>query len=217
MSSSTRSSYRPGLPSRDLPEPRQSGLDGHQLGTSITVPDKLLRRDHPGTNQPHLAADDVPELWELVEAVLAKKSTKRSDARIVLQLVVHDELPLQDGIAFEQRVGVSHHRPELEGIKLMSVPAHDPASEDRRTRSHQPDCYRDDQQRRKEHEQQQESDGRLDKILDPESALCVATRRGGRPDTMTTCGTDHIPMTGIDDRQSSPSGRGLAGCANPDR
>src|SRR5438105_10096023 len=68
----------------NLPESGDSGLGFEQPTTMprLVLLD-LVGQRRSGPDQPHLAATNVPELWQLVQAGLAKDPTDWRDPRIV--------------------------------------------------------------------------------------------------------------------------------------
>ena len=107
------------------------------------------RRDHPRADQPHLPEQDVEELRQLVEAVLAQPPADPRDARVVLELVVGPQLVLQlgSGARAARRRSTCMVR-NLNASKALARHAeHAPAMEDRAGRV-ELDEDRDGQQQR---------------------------------------------------------------------
>src|ERR1700733_5581828 len=90
-------------PRREVEAPARPGLDVLVLGR-----DQWTRPD-----QTHLTADDVPQLWELVEAQPPEPPADPSDPWIVVKLEPIGIAALRDQIG-AALLGVDGHRPELE-------------------------------------------------------------------------------------------------------
>lgn len=71
-----------------LPHAGDAGQDHAVLAEVFAVALDLGRDDGPRAYEAHVAADDVPELRELVEAGLAQEGAELRDARVVLELEV---------------------------------------------------------------------------------------------------------------------------------
>src|SRR5690348_3324489 len=74
----------------------------------------LVAERRPRADHAHLAADDVPELRQLVERELAQEAAGARDPRVA---VVHRE-------AGAHRLGADDHRPQLEQLEVGAVRAH---------------------------------------------------------------------------------------------
>src|SRR3989449_7911652 len=79
---------------------------------------EVVVRERPGTDQAHVAGDDVPELGQLVDAEPAQPPPDvRDHARVVQEL--HARVPLEPGLGMIRQVGdqallsIGHHRPKL--------------------------------------------------------------------------------------------------------
>src|SRR5207248_10847864 len=70
------------------------------------------RRSWP--DHAHLATDDVPELWQLVERELAQEPARARDTGVVAV----------DGEPGADCLGTDDHRPQLEELEVGAVPAH---------------------------------------------------------------------------------------------
>src|SRR5437588_5455488 len=75
------------LAATDLPEAGYTRADGEEETAHVAPLGQLVERDHPRSNQAHLAAQDVHQLRELVEAEAAKPASHRGDTRIGPDLV----------------------------------------------------------------------------------------------------------------------------------
>src|SRR5208282_1718712 len=76
----------------------------------------VIQRMRPGSNHAHLAFQDVPQLWKLVQTVTAQQSSDTRDSRIVGDL---EEWPRSLIVLSEcvfQIVGIPHH-----GAKLVAM------------------------------------------------------------------------------------------------
>lgn len=72
--------------SAGLPHAGDAGEDGVVLFDISPIPRDFLLDDGTGTNEAHLAFQNVQELGQLIEAGLSKEGTALCDAGIVLQL-----------------------------------------------------------------------------------------------------------------------------------
>lgn len=97
----------------DLPETRNAGLHGETAGVGLFEEQAFIFRQGTGTDQAHLAFDDVEQLGQLIQAVFAQELTNRGDAGVVLDF---EEFALQVGLLTQllaQAVCVGLHRAEL--------------------------------------------------------------------------------------------------------
>src|SRR4029077_7840813 len=75
------------FPADHLPEAGDAGLDAEATPVGARLdPADVAQRQGPGTDQAHVAADDVEELWELVEAQAADQASDARHARVVADL-----------------------------------------------------------------------------------------------------------------------------------
>src|SRR4051812_5924854 len=72
--------------SADLPETGDPRDHGQSLRLPSRVCSDFARRRRPGTDEAHVTHQDVPQLRELVEAVLAQEATERRRPRIARDL-----------------------------------------------------------------------------------------------------------------------------------
>lgn len=79
-----------------LPHAGDAGQYHAVLAEVVAVALDFLRDDRARADEAHVAADDVPELRQLVEAGLAEEGAELGDARVVLELEVL--LPLLAGL-----------------------------------------------------------------------------------------------------------------------
>lgn len=79
-----------------LPHAGDAGQDHAVFAEVVAVALDFLRDDWARADEAHVAADDVPELWQLVEAGLTQEGAELGDARVVLELEVL--LPLFAGL-----------------------------------------------------------------------------------------------------------------------
>ena len=111
--------------------------------------------DRPRTNEAHLAAEDVPQLRQFVEAGLADEVADPGDPGIFLQLVIGFPFGPEGGIFREQflqhLVGVGNHAAELPGAEAATMAA-DPflRIEDRTGRAEANGCGDEQQERRRQ-------------------------------------------------------------------
>src|SRR5439155_25629551 len=107
-----------------LPHARQAGANREAAALPRFVLLDLARDGRARAYDGHLAAEDVDELRELVDAVLANEAADGGDPRIALHLedrAVH--LVLRDELGLEL-LGVDHHRPELEHEEATAMEPH---------------------------------------------------------------------------------------------
>ena len=71
--------------SAGLPHAGDAGEDGVVLLYIFPIPRNFLLDDGTGTDEAHLALQDVQELGQLIEAGLSKKGAALCDAGIILQ------------------------------------------------------------------------------------------------------------------------------------
>lgn len=71
--------------SAGLPHAGDAGEDGVVLFDIFPIPRNFLLDDGTGTDEAHLALQDVQELGQLIEAGLSKKGAALCDAGIILQ------------------------------------------------------------------------------------------------------------------------------------
>lgn len=72
-------------PAAGLPHAGDAGEDGVVLFDIFPIPRNFLLDDGTGTDEAHLALQDVQELGQLIEAGLSKEGAALCDAGIVLQ------------------------------------------------------------------------------------------------------------------------------------
>jgi hypothetical protein len=121
----------------------------------------------PWPHQRHVPAQHVEELGQLVEAALAEQFAAGDDARIAAQLVI--ERPFGAGLRIagkqlrEPRLGVDHHRAELEAGEIAAVAADAALDEEDRAGIARLDGERDREQQR----QQEGEGGKADQDVQP--------------------------------------------------
>ena len=119
----------------DLPEAGESGLHAQAAAVRVLVEAlHLLDRQGPGSHEAHLAAQDVPELRQLVEAVAAEEATERGDARVVGDLEDGTLHLVAVGEAGLELLGIEAHRAELDHVERAAVEAGADLAVDRRAR-----------------------------------------------------------------------------------
>src|SRR5580693_1990821 len=107
----------------DLPYARQPRTYRQSAPLPRLVLRDLRRNGGPRTYEAHLAAQDVDELRQLVDAELSDESTDRRNARIALDLEDRTSLLIFGHELGLELLGVHDHRSELEHVKRPSVPA----------------------------------------------------------------------------------------------
>src|SRR6476659_2723901 len=78
----------------DLPEAGETRLDGRQVMLPFAELLQLRQRDHTRPDQAHLAAQDIEELWQFIQAVASQKRADTRHTWVVLQLAVIDQFTL---------------------------------------------------------------------------------------------------------------------------
>src|SRR5580704_9061687 len=76
-----------------LPGTGKTGPGAQIVLDAVAVFRDLRRNDRPWADKAHVAAEDVDELRQLVDAGLAHRRAKRRDARVLLQLVQFRPFP----------------------------------------------------------------------------------------------------------------------------
>lgn len=100
-----------------LPHAGDAGQDHAVFAEVFTVAFDFLGDDRARADEAHVAADDVPELRQFIEAGLSEKGPELCDARVMFELEVF--LPLFAGLGvflkvfLEGFLGVRDHRLEL--------------------------------------------------------------------------------------------------------
>ncbi|MBK5224527.1 MAG: hypothetical protein JJE52_16950 [Acidimicrobiia bacterium] len=119
---------------------------------------RLGGQGRPWPHEAHLAAHDVPELWQLVDGHPADEPSDPRDARVVLHLE-HRPIELVPGPEVdEQARGIGDHRAELEHLeRLATAPEAALAEEDAAGR-----CARDDEGDHRHGDGQEEESRRRD-------------------------------------------------------
>ena len=139
---------------------------GHQL--------RLPWQGRTGPDQGHLAANDVEQLRQLVDAEPAQETTRRRDAGIILELVqtltpAGGRVSLGQQLADVLAVNVGRtavvHRPEFVEHEWTAVPAQPGLRKQRRSRGCQPHQHRDHQQQRRQQNQAQHSHTEVEQTL----------------------------------------------------
>lgn len=110
-----------------LPHAGDAGQDHAVLAEVVAVALDLFGDDGPWSDEAHVAADDVPELRQLVEAGLAEEGAELGDARVVLELEVLFPLFAGLGVFFEVFLEgflrVRDHGLELVAREEHAIPA----------------------------------------------------------------------------------------------
>jgi hypothetical protein len=117
-------------------------------------------------DQPHLAAHDVDQLRQLVEAVLPEEASDRRHPRIGDQLVLRFECGSQRGVAGQDLIGVGDHRPELQRIECLAALADDAAPMKDRPAAADQDEDAEHQEERRHQQQRQRRERSTDRVLD---------------------------------------------------
>lgn len=108
-----------------LPHAGDAGQDHAVLAEVVAVALDLGCDDGARTDEAHVAADDVPELRQLVEAGLPEEGTELGDARVVLELEVRLPLPARGRIllqvSLEGFLCIGHHRLEFIAGEQLAI------------------------------------------------------------------------------------------------
>src|SRR5207249_9395105 len=110
-----------------LPEPGQAGAHGEEQPAGRAPIGEFGGGDHARPDEAHLAADDVHQLRQLVEAELSKPASDPSDPGVPDDLVRLPELALQGLVLAQDAVGIRHHGADLEGVEGGPAAADHPA------------------------------------------------------------------------------------------
>lgn len=105
-----------------LPRAGDAWLDQHTGGIQLVVPLILLRQRRARTYHGHITHPHIEELRQLVDGEPTDEMPDLGDARIVLHL--EDEtigLPGLLGELLLQRVGIDHHRTELDHLECLAA------------------------------------------------------------------------------------------------
>ena len=115
------------ISAHDLPQPRDAGFRGDVRAQISAIAQHFFSNYGPGSDEAHLAAEDIPELRKLVQTRLAQKPSESRDAGVVLELVVAQPFGFRIGVAFEQvtqkLLGVRDHGAELQAVERLPVSA----------------------------------------------------------------------------------------------
>ncbi len=118
----------------DLPQAGETGLAREDDFGGVFHSRALSRDVGPWADEVHFTANDVDQLWELVEAPAAKEATSARDPRVITKLVEDLELRFQYWIVVEDLMqavlGVQIHAPELEDVERTAVEAQSPLPEE---------------------------------------------------------------------------------------
>ena len=156
---------RPAAPGH-LPQPGDARLGvEHAPAVPRLVLLDLVGERRPRSDERHLAAQDVPELRQLVEARLAQEPPDRRDPRVVGHLehaVVAAVLARLSArldepahvLVMERVIRVRVHRPELQHRERLRILTDADLPEEDRARRRQLHERRDDQKRRRQHQEQ---------------------------------------------------------------
>src|SRR5438067_13656012 len=75
-------------PTRHLPQARDSRLHTGMKPEYLAIETRFAFNDRPWTDDAHVAAQNVPDLRQLVQAELAEQGTKSGYARVLAELAV---------------------------------------------------------------------------------------------------------------------------------
>jgi hypothetical protein len=95
----------------DLRPTGDPGLDLEAATLTRRVPLDLVAKGRPRADDAHVAADDVPELRQLVDREAAENPAGGGDPGVAVV----------DGVACAQLLRPHHHRPQLEQLELLAV------------------------------------------------------------------------------------------------
>src|SRR5262249_10283265 len=118
-----------------LPWTREAGYDDEPHEMVRLIIRELRGYARARADQAHIAAEDVPELRQFVERCLPEDPADASDAWVALDL---EQLRIAIFVQMLQfclaRLGVGHHRAELQDSELAAADAHPLLSEQDRSR-----------------------------------------------------------------------------------
>src|SRR5262249_56944370 len=95
----------------DLRPAGDAGLDVEPTPLALVVLLDLVAERRPRADHAHLAANDVPELWQLVQRELPQQAARPRDASVAAV----------DREAGAHRLGAHDHRPQLEELEVHAV------------------------------------------------------------------------------------------------
>ena len=128
----------------------------------------LLDRQRPRSDQAHLAAEDVPQLRELVEAVPPEEFPERGDARVVGDLEHGPPHLVAVGEARLLLLGAGLHGPELQHQERPAVEPGADLAVERRPGGGQADRQGDQQVERRQRDEQDRGEHVVEDLLDEE-------------------------------------------------
>src|SRR5271165_389985 len=131
-----------------LPQAGQAALDARVQLEAGSVARDFLMPDRARANQAHIAAQDVPQLRQLVQARLPQKASDPGNAGIVLQLVIAFPFLAQvltlPQVFFQSAIGIENHGAKFPSGKELSAMPNAFLSIKHRALGIQPDQQRDE-------------------------------------------------------------------------
>lgn len=114
-----------GDPALPLSRPRSENPrpDPEEIGAPIPIPCELLVHDGPGSDQRHVALEDVQKLGKLIQVRETEEFPEPGHTWIRMQRELEAVFPVggpKGGVALEPILGVLDHRPELPALELPS-------------------------------------------------------------------------------------------------
>jgi hypothetical protein len=139
---------------QDLPKSGDARLYFEALAMFRTVTNAVFYRMWARSDQAHVASQNVPQLRQFVETVLAKKSAERCEPRIAGDLEERPATLVLMTQRFLETVRSGDHRAEFVAIKWTTALAQAPRAINHRSTRPELDCHRDDQHDRPEEGQE---------------------------------------------------------------
>ena len=118
------------VPPADLPEAGEPRGDREPPALPGLVLRHLLRHRWTRADERHVAAEHVHQLGQLVDAVLAKDAPQRRHPGVTLHLEDRPQLLVLRSEGGLERLGVDHHRAELQHVELLPVQPHPQLAEE---------------------------------------------------------------------------------------
>src|SRR3954470_5392156 len=105
-------------PGGDLPQAGEAGGDIEPFEMLQTVLLIIIKRVRPGTHQAHVAAENIPELRQFIQAIAAQPISHSGETWVGSNFKTWPGTLIAWAQAVLQSVCVHHHRPELETGEL---------------------------------------------------------------------------------------------------
>ena len=158
---------------------------GHQVARVLPVVVRRhdLRKLGPRSDDAHIAAKSVPELWNLVEATPSQKASNSGQARVFggfVRAAALTRVRWRADVAF---ASIGSHRSELPDLERFSVAPNPLLPEEDRSPAIEQNCQRDQPDEGRENHQRSARDDNIERALDrpSEAASHAGRERFGWP------------------------------------